>query len=265
MSIWSSESSILRYRRERFPWTLFVPVTLFLAIPSLVTGDAAARARALATLLVLLFQFRLWDDLSDVKADRLEFPERVLSRANSLISFHWLWVAAAGVVLLLLWGHRDLQLLYLAAVSFFFIWYRWLADHAPRAVAYHIVLLKYPLFVYVAARITSAPIDELLLGTLALVFLTFAVYEPLHDERTHRFKGINVVVAVDLAIWVLTGWVILRNEAPNTVLFLLVGLAIALAAAGFRRFRRKRDCTLLGRGVFLLSFLVLLSAYGGRA
>ena len=123
MSIWSSDSSIARYRYERFPLTLFVPVILFLAIPILVAGEAAARAKALTTLLVLLFQFRLWDDLSDLKTDRLEFPERVLSRASSLTSFRWLWVAATGVVLLLLWGHRDLQLLYLAALLFFFVWY----------------------------------------------------------------------------------------------------------------------------------------------
>ena len=264
MSIWSSDSSIARYRYERFPLTLFVPVILFLAIPILVAGEAAARAKALTTLLVLLFQFRLWDDLSDLKTDRLEFPERVLSRASSLTSFRWLWVAATGVVLLLLWGHRDLQLLYLAALLFFFVWYRWLADRAPRALAYHIVLLKYPLFVCVAARIASARVDELLLGTMALVFFTFAVYEPLHDERTHRFKGINVVVAADLVIWVLTSWVVLRNEAGSAIVLSLVGLAFALAAASFRRFRRTRDCTLLGRGVFLLSFLVLLSAYGGR-
>ena len=254
MSIWSSESPLLRYRRERFPLTVFVPVALFLAIPSLATGDAA---RVLVTLLVLLFQFRLWDDLSDLTADRREFPERVLSRAESVTSFRWLLVGATGVVLLLLLGQLDLQLLYLAAISFFFVWYRFVADRTPRARAYHIVLLKYPLFAFIA----SAPIGELLLGTLSLVYFTFAVYEPLHDSRTHRFKGIHVVVAGDLAIWVLMSWVVLTGEAGSAILFLLVGLAIVLAATSFQRFRRERDGTLLGRGVFLLSFLVLLSAW----
>ncbi len=265
MSIWSSDSSILRYRRERFPLTLFVPVTLFLAIPSLLAGDAAARPRALVTVVVLLFQFRLWDDLSDVKTDRVAFPERVLSRVSSLTSFHRLWVAGVGVVLLLLLGQRDLQLLYLVALLFFFLWYRWLADRAPRAVAYHIVLLKYPFFAYVGARLASAPVDQLLLGTLALVFFTFALYEPLHDKRTHQFKGIKVVVAADLTIWVLAAWVSLTNEVSSVVLFSLSGLALALAATSFLQFRRRNDCARLGRGAFMLSFLVLLSAYGGRA
>ncbi len=269
MSVWSTESGLLRYGWERFPLKLFAPVILFLAVPSLLSVGETPRLAALALLFALVFQFRLWDDLGDLKSDRVEFPERVLSRASSLAPFLRLWLAAAAGIVLLLSGHRHLLWIYLATVMWFLVWYGWLADRSPPAIRYHVVALKYPLFVYLAAGLSSASRGHLLLATTALVYFTFVVYEPLHDPRLHRLPGIDAVLASGLAMWsataVLTSMMARGGTAPASLLLLVALGALALALASYRRFRREADCTFFGRGVFLFALAAVLGAHGGEA
>ena len=266
-SSWT-EWAVLRYVRERFPLATFLPVVLFLAIPSLLPSGETSRLELLLLLLALVFQFRLWDDLGDLKTDRVEFPERVLGRAPSVTPFYWLWLAAAAGVVFLLRGHRPSLILYLVTVLVGFVWYRWLFDRSPRILRYHVVAFKYPLFVYVAAGLSSEPQGSLLVATMALVYFTFVVYEPLHDARLHRLPRIDAVVAADIALWtttaVLTSWMA-RGESAPTSLLLVLPLAAILAITSYRRFRTEADCTLFGRWIFLLAFLALLSVHGGKA
>src|SRR5437870_9734138 len=79
---WSLEE-LIRYRRSRVPLRLYLPLAVFLTIAAQLTG----RQGTILTLLIdlalagtMLFQFRLWDDLTDRERDRLEHPERVLVR-----------------------------------------------------------------------------------------------------------------------------------------------------------------------------------------
>jgi len=271
MSTSWTEWAILSYWRERFPFRIFLPVVVFLAVPSLLSAGGASRLATLSLLLGLVFQFRLWDDLGDVETDRIEFPERVLCRRRSVAPFYGLWLLVAVGVVVLLRGHRPLLVCYLVTVMAFFLWYRWLSSHAPPVLRYHVVAIKYPIFVYIAAGLSSESRGPLLAATMALVYLTFVVYEPLHDQRLHRLPGINVVVGADVALWTIAAaitFMLARGDsadsAPGSVLGPLALAALALAIASYRRFRREADCTNYGRGIFLLAFVALLTLHGAN-
>ena len=100
MEIWVVSRSIellTRYIRERFPIRIFPALALFLTVAGLsatrsVSGIDLTMTFFLATLLV--FQFRLGDDLYDRRRDRFEHPERVLPRAGSTTPFHLLLTLA---------------------------------------------------------------------------------------------------------------------------------------------------------------------------
>ena len=271
MSVSWTEWAVPSYWRERLPWRIFLPVIVFLAVPSLLSAGGASRLAILLLLLLLVFQFRLWDDLGDVETDRIEFPERVLCRRRSVAPFYWLWLAVAMGVVALLWGHRPLLVCYLVTVTGFFLWYRFLAGYAPRVLRYHVVAVKYPIFVYFAAGLSSESRGPLVVATMALVYLTFVVYEPLHDPRLHRFRGINVVVGADVALWTIAAeitFLLARGDsadsAPGSVLIPLALAALALATASYRSFRREADCTNYGRGIFFLAFVALLTLHGAN-
>ena len=76
--------------RERFDLRLFLPAAAALAFASsagagrLDVTDAIGRA---AAALLLLAQFRLWDDIADRDRDRGQHPSRVLVRAADLTPF----------------------------------------------------------------------------------------------------------------------------------------------------------------------------------
>jgi hypothetical protein len=103
---------------------------------------------------------------------------------------------------------------------------------------------------------------------MALVYLTFVVYEPLHDPRLHRFHRINVVVGADVALWTIAAGIALilarGDGTPTSVLSSLALAAFALSIVSYRRFRREADCTNYGRGIFILAFVALLTLHGAN-
>ena len=129
---------------------------------------------AVATLILLLLQFRLWDDLADVPRDRVEHPERFLPRCASFAPFHAA-LGAAGIAGLLTVGflsglYAALALAALNAAAA--LWYR----RAPaRRTGSLVVLAKYPVF---SALIAPAPLDPLALGGACIaVYFAFWAYE----------------------------------------------------------------------------------------
>jgi hypothetical protein len=266
LSSCSTEVSLLGYLRERFPAKLFLPLTLFLATPSGYGVDAMAFAKTFFLIYALVFQFRLWDDLNDREADRLRFPERTLPRALSLAPFWLLWLAASLVALLLLIGRFHPQIIYLVALVVFDAWYRWARRLCPPILRYHVLLLKYPFFVYLGAELASPFSRSHPAAAMALVYLTFVLYEPLHDARLRGVPGIQAVVSAELILWALVA-ASYSALAPSGRVPALLLVALSLVAAGlavfcFHRFRRKADCAPLGRAVVVVSFLSLLSVHG---
>jgi 4-hydroxybenzoate polyprenyltransferase len=161
---------------ERMPPRLFGPAAAVILAGSAIAGSPtlAWLPGAGATLILLLLQFRLWDDLADVPRDRVEHPERFLPRCASFAPFHAA-LGAAGIASLLAVGllsglHAALGLVVLNTAAA--VWYR----RAPeRRTGSLVVLAKYPVF---SALIAPAPLDALALaGACTAVYLVFCVHE----------------------------------------------------------------------------------------
>jgi hypothetical protein len=170
---------VIRYWAERFPPVLFVPAAVLIALAAR-PGDLP-RLDDVARTLLLLGQFRLWDDLADKERDRRAHPERVLVRAASATPFAVL-CGLLGAINVAIAAYLDglaaavlLLLLNAAAAA----WYTW--RPARRTAAGDLALLtKYPAFVIVLASGSPAPSSHVFL-TAALIFGGACAFEIWHD------------------------------------------------------------------------------------
>jgi len=164
---------------ERMPPRLFAPAAGVILAGSAVAGSPtlAWLPGAGATLILLLLQFRLWDDLADVPRDRVEHPERFLPRCASFAPFHFA-LGVAGVASLLAVGllsglYAALALVALNAAAA--LWYRRAPSRRAGPLGSLVVLAKYPVF---SVLIAPAPLDPLALaGAGIAVYLVFCVHE----------------------------------------------------------------------------------------
>src|SRR4051794_7567398 len=93
-------NGVLGYVRERYPLCFFLPLAAgFTAVAFIATSPGAWTDILLCwiTAILMLFQFRLRDDLGDLAYDRLHHPERVLSRAEAANPYFHL-AGIAGLV-----------------------------------------------------------------------------------------------------------------------------------------------------------------------
>lgn len=271
---------LLRYRQSRLPAGLCLPLALFLWTAGLATGwpeTAAGLAVNLVLACTLVLQFRLWDDLHDVPRDRMDHPQRVLCQATSLGHFRLL-LAAAFVL-----NFAAIALLkpgfFLAAFAMlnlsFFAWYR-LADrfrlHA--LFRYHVVLVKYPVFVYLLGSAAAGGEGSPHFSAMALVYLCFCVYEVLHDEHLRAAAGAVYLLAGEMAALTAVAALMFmdRIDAGGPAVRLQGTLAVGGAAVLVFLFLRHRARVAPGRWCYavfligltwLLSFTLTTSATGG--
>ena len=172
------------YILERFRLWPFLPTALaMLAV--------AGNWRAFPLSVLLLLQFRLWDDLADLRVDRVYQPQRVMSRAVSAEPF----IGAASILAvvcgaLTAWSDYR-KLIVLAGLSVLLLfWYR--VRPCEFGLGYHVVLIKYPAFVYILSPAPS-------LRALLLVYFGACAYEVLHDAERRNLRtaqGALVIVAL---------------------------------------------------------------------
>jgi len=88
-----------RYCAERIPLRLFLPLAALLALAARVDAARSIPESIVdaGILLLLMAQFRLWDDIADRPHDRIAHPERVLVGAPSDTPFR----IACGVLAIL--------------------------------------------------------------------------------------------------------------------------------------------------------------------
>lgn len=155
-SVWPS---LRAWRATRLSWMRFGPLALLVAWAASLGAafDGHAFALRLALAFMLIAQFRLWDDLADRVRDRVAHPNRVLPRTEDVRAFVAVCVAVGGMNALALGVWRGpaavvgLGLL-IAGLG---VWYRL---HVGRgAVHAHVLLLKYPAFVWLLASPTAGP------------------------------------------------------------------------------------------------------------
>jgi hypothetical protein len=177
----------MRYWIERFHPGIFLPAAAVVAVAAQ-AGRAVAPSRlALDTALALLLiaQFRLWDDLADRSYDRETHPERLLANTDRIAPFvitiiglavingaaiAW-WRGAGQVVALILLN---------AGVAG---WYSCRPVSRTRLTSLA-VLLKYPAIVFVLAERSSSPAGLAL--SLTCTYLAACAYEVWHDRSPFR-------------------------------------------------------------------------------
>ena len=177
----SSTETLIRYRRERFRWRVFGPVAVVLTVAA-IPAPLLFPLSFLAVMLVL-FQFRLWDDLADRDYDLIHHPHRVLSQCDRASSFYGLVVAAAltSSVLLLLLSRPIAPFLLLCGATL--LWYAQVPGRTRRTIlGRHVLLLKYPAFVWLIAPAHPPQ----LFVSMFIVYVSSAVYEVLHDRTALR-------------------------------------------------------------------------------
>jgi 4-hydroxybenzoate polyprenyltransferase len=186
---------IVAYLRERARLRLFVPLSILLALAGrwmTASPSATAGAIALAALqaLGLALAFRVWDDLEDRDADRVRHPARVMVTAPSRAPFYALGlVLTLAAIARLIWepsAIARLAALSLAAVILL-IWYDLRPRNGHRAVAEHVVALKYPLIAYaVAPELPSTAVTLRVVIVFVVLYLLICVYEYADDAELRQ-------------------------------------------------------------------------------
>ena len=181
-------NSIGAYLLQRFPPAVFGPAVISIAGVALWAVERPSTLRFLHALtlgLILITQFRLWDDLEDRERDRLVHPERVLTmtatgRFRVLLSV--LVVAAAAAC-----AGRAAALAALAVTEFTFWWaYRWLRPRlADDTWCFGVLLLKYPALLCVTTLAIDAPVPRRLGIAAIAAYLCAAGYELWHNRPLH--------------------------------------------------------------------------------
>jgi hypothetical protein len=174
------------YLAERFRPRTFMPLAVAIAMAA--SGGALSGARLgvdVAFALLLLAQFRSWDDLADRDRDARTHPERVLVRATSVAPI----VAFSGALAALsicVAARRDASgvaaAVLLALIGVLSAWYSLRTVSTVRTAAGdHLLLSKYAAMVIIVAgaRALTAPVQ--ILGAALALHLVVCVYEVWHD------------------------------------------------------------------------------------
>ena len=199
---------VTAYLRERFHLRLFGALAVAIAIgASGARFDWASLVVDSGFALLLLAQFRLWDDLADRARDGIEHPDRVLVRAREVTPAIAICGALAvlniciavwrsGIAVAVLGGlNLAAGAGYLFAGSEDPAYVRTAGSKDPAYVraygrnhpAYIPVLLtKYPAFVLVVAgeRLADAPLP--ILASAAALYVVVCAYEAWHDPLNWR-------------------------------------------------------------------------------
>ncbi|MAV37324.1 MAG: hypothetical protein CMJ59_17930 [Planctomycetaceae bacterium] len=148
---------------------------------------------------LLLSQFRLWDDLADVHKDGLIDPQRVLCRTAHRASFMVLVVLLAVGSISLLAGSRNVRALgLLGGLTLLMIgWYAIPARTSWTVMNYHVVLLKYPVFILLMEAPTERIVHPATMGAALAVYLILCVFEVCHDPTLRSRTGVRVLAGAE--------------------------------------------------------------------
>ena len=187
----------MSYLRERYPFRFYLPIAAAFTAAAF-TGEMPQRwmhvILSWVTVVSMVFQFRLWDDLGDLAYDRIHHPDRVLCRAASVNCY----AHAAGaigllnVALLVVLGRSYLAFVALSIAAV--VWYGAVGVGVRRSVAgRHVTLLKYPAMVLLIAP-ARFPEPRTVLAAV-LVYLSCAIYEVLHDNEIRTEPSARMIRA----------------------------------------------------------------------
>ncbi len=152
MSSNSAAADLMAYGRQRMiRWRVAALAVLIIGLAFVASApsdalDALARA---GLALLLIAQFRLWDDLADREYDRVHHAARVLPRSQAAA---WFWAAlvllgtlAVAITVALHQGGAALLIYFGLTILLAGVYHG--PMRLPRFVRAQLVLLKYPVFV----------------------------------------------------------------------------------------------------------------------
>lgn len=182
------------YLGERYSLRVYVPLSFFLAMGLMVIEPGSRRGwffvEGWLILLLLLFPFRLLDDLSSIEEDRQKDPGRVLCRVEDLRFFQMVlyivFLLGFGLLLFMLGPLNGMG--YGVLFGTIHLWYG--VATGPRRQPF-LPLIKYPLLVLI---VSTAPVStQRAWPSLVLILAAFAAYEilhdPVHEERISWLRG----------------------------------------------------------------------------
>lgn len=152
-----------------------------------------------ATLLaaILIIQFRLWDDLADRTVDAALHPQRVLVNTPYLRHFQLMCCALAlPIAIGLFFSGMDHLLVYAALLAAMSMLYAAGATALPRLVHAHLVLLKYPVFIWLCAwNLGGGRWLSVAIG----MYLALCLFEIASDAAMRTGTGWRWLAAVETA------------------------------------------------------------------
>ena len=184
---------VVDYLRERFRLRLFVPLALLIAATVVVPSASwTSYTVDCGFALLLLAQFRVWDDLADRARDRVEHPGRVLTNAGEATQV----VAFCGALAVLniclaVWRDATGTAVGVLATlnAALAVWY--LARTHRSVAGEQLLLAKYPAMLAIVggARLLEAPVQ--ILSAATALYLVVCLYEAWHDPTSPlaRFVG----------------------------------------------------------------------------
>jgi hypothetical protein len=195
----SFAADFLGYARQRLLQPRIVALAAAVAACAVSASAAPRPGYAIPMALILVWQFRLWDDLEDLPFDRVHHPDRVLVATQMRRGFVAALAATLVLVgaLLAIVAEADQVLAYAVLVAALAAGYR-IMRTAPdrRLVRAHLVLAKYPVFVLVAA---TQPVQAV--PVAGVLYLALCLFDLLDDPVLRRTRAARVLaVAEGIAI-----------------------------------------------------------------
>lgn len=262
---WSK--AIGQYLCTRFPVMQFVPLSVFIAAAGLAPappGSLSEWVLAAALALILILQFRLWDDIADRERDRALNPGRVLCQAHDIKPF--LVTAMVLSVLcgvLLAWYHDQSarNAVYLLLCTMLFVWYRLRPALKEQGLLNSIlVLFKYPVIAWLISNPAALPDTPLLFSCLLSVYLIFILFELLDDHNLRRQPGATSSLLASFVL-LLSAWVFIAlwtrphtSQLPRVAWGLIILGTLLLGLFEISK-PRGQKAKRRGSGFFLLGLL----------
>jgi 4-hydroxybenzoate polyprenyltransferase len=210
----STNRLIVTYVAQRARLQALLPLSIVIAAVAWTGAGLSAFllpefVATIAQALVLVFAFRIWDDIEDRKYDAAHHPERVLPSSDRVAPFviFAATLAAAGMIPAVLIARLAEQLAVINLTIIVLIaWYHRRANDGPSLANTHVVLLKYPLIAF-----ALAPIRPRMPAIVALYFAlcAFEVFDDPALRASTRARRIamaeSIVGALALAVGILYG------------------------------------------------------------
>jgi len=164
--------------------------------------SVASAMRVLLLSAILIAQFRLWDDLADRVHDATTHPQRVMVATSHMRSFAYLCGLLSlpvAAVLAIAYGIEHLAV-YAGLLVFMALLYAANGTALPRLLRTHLVLLKYPIFIWLCAQ-DADPARWAHVGTAA--YLALCIFEMASDADLRGnviWRGMIAVEALAIAV-----------------------------------------------------------------